>query len=153
MTHSVITRPAEDEYLPYYSRYIALVPDRDIVTTLSEQLDGTLALLRIVPESKGSFQYAPDKWTVKELVGHLTDGDGQPGQRDRYHGPHGAHGHPLHVAWGADQLRRRAWQRDLRPWHRRHDPHTQPQLQHQLQQPAAERTTGSHSVFGGRYCG
>ena len=73
MTDSVIKRPGDDEYLPYFGRYISLVPEGDITTTLDTQLEGTLALLRRLPESKGSFRYAPDKWSIKELVGHLTD--------------------------------------------------------------------------------
>lgn len=75
MTDAVITRPAEDEYLSYYGRYISLVPEGDIVTILATQIDDTLSVLRSLPESKGSFKYAPDKWTVKELVGHLTDAE------------------------------------------------------------------------------
>jgi hypothetical protein len=40
---------------------------------LSSQLDDTLALLRHIPESQAGFRYAPDKWSIKELVGHVID--------------------------------------------------------------------------------
>ena len=75
MTHPIISRPEESEYLPYYHQYIALVAEGDIVTTLEAQNRSTLALLRSLPESKAAFRYAPLKWSIKELVGHLTDAE------------------------------------------------------------------------------
>lgn len=73
MTQTVIRRPDDTEYLSYYSRYISLVPEGDIVNTLNAQIEGTLKLLRGLQESKGAFRYAPEKWSIKELVGHVTD--------------------------------------------------------------------------------
>jgi hypothetical protein len=67
------TRPEKSEYLPYYERYISLVPDGDVISTLSAQIDETLALLRGLPASVASYRYAPDKWTVSEVVGHVID--------------------------------------------------------------------------------
>jgi DinB superfamily len=66
-------RPTDDEYLPYYGRYIQRVPDGDVLSTLSRQIGETLALLRGLPESVASYRYAPDKWSVNELVGHVID--------------------------------------------------------------------------------
>jgi DinB family protein len=66
-------KPDETEYVPYYGRYISLVPEGDIRAMLSKQLDETLALLRTIPESQAGFRYAPDKWSIKELVGHVID--------------------------------------------------------------------------------
>jgi hypothetical protein len=68
-----ISKPAETEYLPYYGRYISLVPDGDILSVLDKQSEATLALLRGIPESQAGWRYAPDKWSIKELVGHLLD--------------------------------------------------------------------------------
>ncbi len=73
MSNSAATRPAKDEFAPYYSMYIDLVPEGDIVGILSHQLEETLALLRGVSEEKAGFRYAPDKWSIKELIGHLND--------------------------------------------------------------------------------
>ncbi len=73
MTGLTINKPEETEYLPYYGRYISLVPDGDMLSVLSNQLDDTLALLRNISESQAGFRYAPDKWSIKELVGHLID--------------------------------------------------------------------------------
>ena len=66
-------RPANDEYLPYYSRYIQRVPEGDVVSTLNSQIGETLALLRGLPESVATYRYAPDKWSVNEMVGHVID--------------------------------------------------------------------------------
>jgi uncharacterized damage-inducible protein DinB len=73
MKELTINRPEEGEYLPYYGRYISMVSDGNIVTVLSEQLDETLALLRTIPESEGGLRYAPGKWSIRELVGHVID--------------------------------------------------------------------------------
>lgn len=66
-------KPESTEYRPYYGRYISLVEDGDILTVLSKQVEDTLALLGDIPESRADFRYAPDKWSIKELLGHLID--------------------------------------------------------------------------------
>ncbi len=68
-------RPAADEYAPFYETYVSLVPEGDVVGTLSRQLEETLALLRNVPASKEDFSYEPGKWSIKEVVGHMTDAE------------------------------------------------------------------------------
>ena len=69
------TRPASGEYAPAYERYVSLVPEGDIVTTLKQQLESTLALLRGIDEPQANKRYAPGKWSIKELVGHLIDSE------------------------------------------------------------------------------
>ena len=66
-------RPDSSEYVPYYGRYVALVPDGPIVDLLRAQIRDTSALLRSLPESKGDYSYAPGKWTLKQVVGHVAD--------------------------------------------------------------------------------
>ena len=73
MTAIAIGKPDETEYLPYYGKYISLVPEGDILALLAQQLGETLATLRSIPEAKALFRYAPDKWSIKELVGHVID--------------------------------------------------------------------------------
>ncbi|HKS28374.1 MAG TPA: DinB family protein [Pyrinomonadaceae bacterium] len=67
--------PEETEYAPYYGRYVSLVPEGDIVATLAEQMDSTARLLRSIGEEKAAHRYAPGKWSIKELVGHVIDGE------------------------------------------------------------------------------
>jgi hypothetical protein len=66
-------RPEPGEYAPYYDRYISLVPGNDILATLDEQRRQTLLLLSGRTEADGDLRYAPDKWSLKELLGHLND--------------------------------------------------------------------------------
>ncbi len=73
MTKSIIARPETNEYAPYYEKYISLVSEGDIVATLNQQIDDTLALLRGLSASQADSRYAPDKWSIKEVVGHLID--------------------------------------------------------------------------------
>ena len=73
MTNQTLPRPRGDEYNEYYARYIGLVPDGDIVETLEREGVATQALLGSVPPEKEEFRYAPGKWSVREVVGHLVD--------------------------------------------------------------------------------
>lgn len=75
MTDITIGKPDETEYLPYYGKYISLVPDGNLLTILGKQIDETLALLQTIPEGQASFRYAPDKWSIRQLIGHIVDGE------------------------------------------------------------------------------
>jgi hypothetical protein len=68
-----VLRPVNNEYNPYYERYIKLVPEEDILITLDQQLSETQILLRSISEQHGSFRYEAEKWSVKEVLGHLID--------------------------------------------------------------------------------
>lgn len=68
-------RPGADEYPPYTVPYITRVPDGDIVDILSRQIITTLELLRSIPESMEEFRYAPEKWSIREVVGHVGDAE------------------------------------------------------------------------------
>jgi hypothetical protein len=70
---SDLPRPKPGEHDAYYAKYVELVPDGDIVEILSTQLGDTLALLQAVPPERESYRYAPDKWSIREVVGHLID--------------------------------------------------------------------------------
>jgi hypothetical protein len=69
----VIERPEHEEYAPYYGKYISLISGADILETLDEQRRQTLLLLCGRDEADGDFRYAPEKWSVKEVVGHMCD--------------------------------------------------------------------------------
>ena len=68
-------RPKGDEHIAYYSTYIDRVPDGDIVEILKKETAETLAFLRSIPESKLDYRYAPGKWNIRQIVGHLADGE------------------------------------------------------------------------------
>ena len=69
------TRPAPGDYPPYAEQYISLVTGTDILDTLKTQLKQTTTLFSGRSERDGNFRYAPDKWTVKEVLGHVTDAE------------------------------------------------------------------------------
>lgn len=66
-------RPDKSEYHPYYSMYVDLVPEGDVVKILNDQIQETLGALADVDEERALYRYAPDKWSVKEVVGHMID--------------------------------------------------------------------------------
>jgi hypothetical protein len=68
-----LRRPEPGEHAPYFRRYIDLVPEGDIVDTLTYQLGETLRILQDVPPERETFRYADGKWSIREVVGHLVD--------------------------------------------------------------------------------
>jgi hypothetical protein len=68
-----IARPAPTDYAPYYGTYIDQVPEADVLALLARQIDDTVTLLRAVPRARWTHRYAPGKWSVSEVVGHLAD--------------------------------------------------------------------------------
>ena len=72
---SAAIRPAKSEFLPYFERYITLVPDGDVLSTLTTQMSETQALLHGLPASVATYRYAPEKWSVNEVIGHLIDSE------------------------------------------------------------------------------
>ena len=68
-----INRPSTSEHAPYYSRYIDLVPEGNILRILEAQNEETIRTLSGLTEEKALFRYAPGKWSVKEVVGHVID--------------------------------------------------------------------------------
>lgn len=73
--NDVIRRPDRDETNEYYFQYLDLVPDGDIVQILDDQRQETLSLLQSIPADLSTFRYAPGKWTIAELVNHLSDAE------------------------------------------------------------------------------
>jgi hypothetical protein len=67
------TRPDRGEVAEYYFTYIDQVPDGDIRETLRAQLGETLDFLGRISEHQAHHRYAPGKWTIREVVGHIND--------------------------------------------------------------------------------
>ena len=70
-----ISRPAADEHVEYYAKYIQLVPGDDAMEALRTQIGDTVRLLQPLDESRALHRYAPGKWSIKEVVGHLADAE------------------------------------------------------------------------------
>ena len=71
-----LSPPAPDEFAPFYASYVARVAN--VATPLEElvaQRARLLGFLSPLSDEQASFRYAPGKWSIKELVGHLADGE------------------------------------------------------------------------------
>ena len=66
-------RPEPAEAAPYYFTYIAKVEGDDAVAAIESQLDPSLAFFSGISEQKSLHRYAPDKWSIRETLGHLND--------------------------------------------------------------------------------
>ena len=69
------TPPGPAEAPEYYFKYISLVPNGDILRILDEQRGDFVSLLRGYSEEQSRFRYAPDKWSVREVVAHINDAE------------------------------------------------------------------------------
>ncbi len=65
--------PGPTEYVPYFARYVGLVPDGDLLQAMERQLSETLGLLRGISPAKAEYRYAPEKWSIKQVIGHVSD--------------------------------------------------------------------------------
>jgi uncharacterized damage-inducible protein DinB len=70
-----ISRPAEDEAADFYHRYISRVSEPNIAEQLVEQLAELDSLITPLDDTQGLRRYAPGKWSIKELLGHLADAE------------------------------------------------------------------------------
>jgi uncharacterized damage-inducible protein DinB len=69
-----IEKPGEGEYAPYAIRYIGLLPDDGLVLRhMEENLRATREFILSLPEEKLAHRYAEGKWTIKEILVHLSD--------------------------------------------------------------------------------
>jgi len=66
-------RPAPGDYAPYAEKYVALVAGNDVLENLRTQLKQTATLFSGRSERDGNFRYAAEKWSVKDVVGHVAD--------------------------------------------------------------------------------
>ena|SRR6185369_16251970 len=66
---------ARDEAAPYYFRYIDLVPPGEILEILAHQLQSFPTSLREVSEEKSLYRYAPEKWSMREVLSHVNDAE------------------------------------------------------------------------------
>ncbi len=68
-----ISRPSSDEYAPYARGYIQRVPDGDVLMILEDQIADLRAILDVVPEAQADYRTGPGEWSIKEVIGHLSD--------------------------------------------------------------------------------
>ena len=69
----MIGRPETPEAAPYYFSYINQVNGNDPIGVIESQLDESGAIFAAIPEQKSLYRYAPDKWSIRQLLNHVTD--------------------------------------------------------------------------------
>jgi hypothetical protein len=68
-------RPTKAEYAPFFAGYVSLVTEGDVLSVLEAQAGELRQLAAAVPEERETYRYAPGKWSLREVVGHVTDAE------------------------------------------------------------------------------
>lgn len=71
--NELLQRPLASEYPEYYKPYVDLVPEGDLLILLKNNLVKTIELFESLTEENGQFRYAENKWSIKEVLGHMAD--------------------------------------------------------------------------------
>jgi uncharacterized damage-inducible protein DinB len=69
----MISRPQPDEYSAFAATYVNMVGDEPILEILESLQETTYKISRDIDPAKANFAYAPGKWTVKQVLGHMAD--------------------------------------------------------------------------------
>jgi hypothetical protein len=110
---ATMIRPDRTEAAEYYFRYIDRVGDDvDVVRALEDQLPETLALLRGISDERSLHRYGPDKWSIREVVNHLSDTERLFGFRALWFG----RGFDSPLPSFEQEIAKAAARADERPW-------------------------------------
>ena len=71
----MIERPTDVEFAPFYAAYVSLVPETDIIEVLEGQAADVRQRTSAFIPAREQFRYADGKWTVREVLGHVTDAE------------------------------------------------------------------------------
>jgi DinB superfamily len=69
----MIGRPQDTEAAPYYFTYINQVTGDDAAGTIETQLEESLAFFASISEERSLYRYAPEKWSIRQVLNHITD--------------------------------------------------------------------------------
>ena len=75
MATSLHNRPAPTEYPPFYGRYVETVGLGDILALMRKSGRLFAEMLAAISEPRAGFRYADGKWSIREVVGHVTDAE------------------------------------------------------------------------------
>jgi len=70
-----IEKPTPAEYASFYEPYIASLPEGNILDLMRAQKQDVSRLPNVVSRDRETFAYAPGKWTIRQVVGHLCDAE------------------------------------------------------------------------------
>ena len=68
-------RPASGDAAPYYFTYIDQVEGDDCLAAMTAQLDEAVAFFAGIPETTSRHRYAPDKWSIRQVLSHINDAE------------------------------------------------------------------------------
>jgi len=68
-----ISRPRDGEFDRYFGTYVNAVVGDDAFTALIAQRESSPRFLAAIPETRAGFRYAPGKWSIREVIGHVAD--------------------------------------------------------------------------------
>lgn len=68
-------RPSETDYAPPFAGYVSLCPEDDILSVIEQSSSETQRLLSSLDDERAMYRYAEGKWSVKEVIGHVTDAE------------------------------------------------------------------------------
>jgi hypothetical protein len=74
-------RPETREFAPFYASYLSLVSESDVRPALRTQMADVRALASSVSGERESYRYAPGKWSVRQVLGHMGDAERVFGHR------------------------------------------------------------------------
>jgi len=75
MTIAAARRPDAVEFAPFYAGYVVAVPDGDIIAILTRDGNEWQRMLAELPDARGDHRYAEGKWSIRQLVGHVSDAE------------------------------------------------------------------------------
>jgi hypothetical protein len=75
MAHPLSTRPDPTEYASFAEDYVSRVPEGNVLDVLENQIEETAALVRGLAPGMEDKRYAPEKWSIREIIGHLSDAE------------------------------------------------------------------------------
>lgn len=70
-----MTRPTPTDYAPPHAAYVDLVDEDDILSAMQEQSSATQKLLASLDEPRAAYRYGENKWSIKEVIGHIADAE------------------------------------------------------------------------------
>jgi hypothetical protein len=73
MNTVMLAAPDRSEAAEYYFRYIDLAAGSDVLALLERQTSQMLELLASVDEARSLHRYAPDKWSMRQVLSHVSD--------------------------------------------------------------------------------
>lgn len=75
MTTAFNERPNDNEYASFFAGYVSLVPETDVLKVLRDQATEYKDFVSSISPEKAGFRYAPEKWSISELLGHIADAE------------------------------------------------------------------------------